>query len=64
MHQEREDVAALVAPEAVVALAIGIDVERGGLLVVERAEADVVAARLLQRQVATDDLDNVDAVAD
>src|SRR5262249_46207698 len=48
LADERDRVAALVAPEAVVRAARGRDVERRRPLLVERAEAHVAGARLPQ----------------
>ena len=62
--QKAEDVASFAAPEAVEDLPIGIDVEGGGLLVVEGAKALETVARLLERDVVADDLCDGRAVAD
>jgi hypothetical protein len=64
LHQERDGVAALLAAEAVEAAAIRADVEGRGLFVVEGTEAFVVGTRLLQRDEASDQADDVDAIAD
>ncbi len=55
---EREDVAALVAPEALVATGLLADVERPALLGVERAQPDPVAPDPLQRDVLLDRVDD------
>ncbi len=59
LHQKAEDVAALLATEAVVELALRVDVERRGLLVVEGAEALVVGPSTLELNVLPDDLHDV-----
>ena len=57
LHQEGDDVAALAAAEAVEEPAAGVDVERRGLLVVERAQAlQRAAAGGAERDVVGDDL--------
>jgi hypothetical protein len=56
LHQEGERVAPLLAAEAVVGTAIGIDMERRGLLAVERTQTLVAAARALERDAAPDEL--------
>ncbi len=64
-HVEREDVAALPAPEAVEVLGVGEDDERGRLLVVERAQALEIRTGLFQgRHISLDQIDNVDPVPD
>ena len=63
--QEGEHVAALVAAEAVVVATAGADLERRGLLVVERAQPlEVAAAGVAQRHVLADDLLDATGVAD
>ena len=64
LDQERERVAALAAAEAVEDPAVGIDLERRRLLVVEGTEALEAAAGLLERDVPADELDEVGAIAD
>ena len=56
---EGENVAALVAAEAVENLFMRIDVEAGGLFLVKRAEGGEVGAGLFQRQIRPDDVHNV-----
>ena len=56
---EGEHVAALVAAEAVENLFMRIDVEAGGLFLVERAEGGEVRAGFFQRQIRPDDVHNV-----
>src|SRR5581483_8861645 len=56
---EGEDVAALVAAEAVKNLALGIDVEAGRLLAVEGAERGEIGAGALEGHVGADDIDDV-----
>src|SRR5690606_23078511 len=64
-HVEREDVAALPAPEAVEVLGVWKDDERGRLLVVERAQALEIRTGLFQgRHISLDQIDNVDPVPD
>ena len=55
---EGEDVARLVAPEALVAPGLLAHVERRGPLGVERAQADPVAARLAELDDLADDVDD------
>ena len=63
--QEPDRVPALAAAEAVVEALRGRDAERRRLLRVERTEPDEpVVARLLEREVAGDELDDVGALAD
>ena len=62
---ERDDVATLAAAEAVPEADLRAHVERGGLLVVERAEAlEGADAGALQRDVLGDDLVDPRALAD
>src|SRR5207244_2580635 len=61
---ELEDVTALTAAKAVVALVVRPDVEAGRLLSVERTEAYVVAARTLERHMPSHDGDDVHTVLD
>ncbi len=62
---EGEDVAGLVAAEAVVELAAGVDGEGGGLFFVEGAEAGVVLrAGFAQPDVVADDVDDVGLLLD
>jgi len=61
---EREDVAPLAAPEAAPGPRLGEDVEGGGLLAVERAEALEAAAGPLQLDGLADDVDDVEAALD
>src|SRR5437870_8883613 len=56
---EREDVAAFVATEAMKNLPMRIDVEAGSFLFVKRAEGDKVRAGALQRDIGTDDIDDI-----
>jgi hypothetical protein len=57
---EGEDVAVLVAPEAVEELAAGVDGEGGRLFFVERTEAgEVLGSGLLKSHVVADDFDDV-----
>ena len=55
---ERDGVAGLAAAEAVVAPDLLADVERGGLLGVERAQPDEVATDLAQRDDLADHVDD------
>ena len=59
--QESDGVAVHAATEAVVSLAGRADREAGRFFAVERAQTHVVRARLLQRDMAADDLGNVNA---
>ena len=59
LHQERDDVPSDPAPEAVVDLPLGIDVEGRRLLVVERAARLVVPAGLLRLYALGDHVDDV-----
>ena len=58
LHDEAEDVPTEPAPEAVPALTDGGDHERRGLLAMERTEALVGGARLLECDRLADDLDD------
>ncbi len=60
LHQEADRRAMGAAPEAVVELLGRTDGERGRLFVVERTAGLVVRAGLLERDVAVDDIDDVD----
>ena len=62
-HQKGEDVAADAAAEAVEDLPRAVDVEGGGLLAVERAEAEVIGSGVFERQITGNDLDDVGALA-
>ena len=61
-HNELEDVAAGAAAEAFVELARLVDVEGGGLLLMERAQAQVAAggANAAQAHILADHFDDVD----
>ena len=59
LANERDRVALGSAAEAVVETLVGVDVERGGLLAVERAEPLPGVARLLQPGDGTDERDEV-----
>ena len=61
LHQEADRAAVHAATEAVVELLGRADRERGGFLAVEGAAGEVVGAALLEREVAFDDVDDVDA---
>src|SRR4029079_4268963 len=63
LAQERKHIARLAAAEAVEELSHRMDVERGTLLVVERAETLPVGPRAPEADVLTDDLHDVRAVA-
>lgn len=56
---EGEDIAALVAAEAMENLFVRIDVEAGRFLLMERAERGEVGAGALQIQITADDIDDV-----
>ena len=60
LSHEGDDVAAGLAPEAVVEALLRVDRERRGLLRVERAEAHPPASNLAQGDVLAGDLDEVD----
>jgi hypothetical protein len=60
--EELEHVAADAAAEAVEVALVAVDVERRRLLAVERAEALVGGASLLERDVVLDDDDDVGVV--
>src|SRR5690606_27922905 len=60
-HEKADGVAMGAAAEAVVELLRRAHGERGGLLAVKRAKAKIVGARLLELEVAGDDVDDVDA---
>jgi hypothetical protein len=61
---ELEGVAALAAAEAVVQLLLGVDRERGGALVVERAQPGPARADPAQVRLLANQLDHVDCVSD
>ena len=61
---EGENVAALVAAEAMKELALGADVEAGGFFLVEGAEGDEVGAGAFEGDVAADDVHNIAGGAD
>ena len=63
-HQECERVPAGGATEAMEDAELRIDVEGRRLLVMERTQALEGAAGLLQCDVAADEIDEIDAVAD
>jgi hypothetical protein len=60
-HQETDRIAVRAAAEAVVELLRRAHRERRRLLVMERAEAEMIRARLFQLHVARHDIDDVDA---
>ena len=64
LHDEAEDVAAEAAAEALPGIAGGRDRERGCLLAMERAQALVGGARLLELNGLADDVDNVQPALD
>ena len=64
LHEELEDVAVLAAAEAVVALALDVDVEGRRLLVVEGAACHEAAARALERKTVADHGHDVGPAAD
>ncbi len=61
LHQEADRAAVHAAAEAVVKLLGRADRERGGFFAVEGAAGEVVGAALLERKIAFDDVDDVDA---
>src|SRR5690606_5786470 len=61
---EPEDIPALVTSEAVIRLPARTDMKAGGLLLVERTERHKAGARAPQRDVPTNDLDDVARPAD
>ena len=65
LHDEGEDVALLVAAEAVEVAVVGVDRERTGLLFVKRTEPGVVLrAGLAQLDVVADDFDDIGLLLD
>ena len=64
LHEEAEHVSAGAAAEAVVDLALLVDVERGGLLLVERAQRLVGGTGALQVEAGADDVNDVVSEAD
>src|SRR5207247_740030 len=64
LTDERDRVAAELAPEALPEPLLLVDVERAGLLRMERAQTDPAATNPLQLNVLRSDLSKVDAVAD
>ena len=63
LHDEAERVAAGAAAETVPQLGGGVDLERGRLLVVQRAAAPEVAAALAHRRALADERDDVGRLA-
>jgi hypothetical protein len=61
LHQEADGAAVRAAAEAVVELLGRADREGGGFLGMEGTAGAVIGARLLQRHVAFDHIDDVDA---
>ncbi len=61
LHQEADRAAVHAATEAVVELLGRADRERGGFFAVEGAAGEVIGAALLERKIAFDDVDDVDA---
>ena len=64
LHQEFEDVPALAAAEAVEQLPLRVDRQAGALVGMEGADGDPVLPAPLQGEVAGEDLDHIDPVAD
>ena len=64
LPHERDRVTRRLAAEAPVQTHLGVHVERRGLLLVERAQAAVAGADLLQRQVLADERDDVGRLPD
>ncbi len=64
LADERDRVAVRLATEAVVPRELWVDVERRGLLGVERAEPEVAIADALEREVLAREGDEVGRVAD
>src|SRR5581483_1603903 len=62
-HHEVEDTAARVASEAMKESTLGVYRERRSFLLVEWAEADVVAPGALEADVRADNLDDIGALA-
>src|SRR5208283_348711 len=60
VHQKPDGRPVCAAAEAVKELLVRADGKRGGLLAVKRAQAQVVLARLFQRDVTADNLYDVD----
>jgi hypothetical protein len=56
---ETKDIAAFMTSKAVKNLALRMNIEAGGLLFVEWAESDEVRPRPLEREIGTDDFDDV-----
>jgi len=56
---EPKDIAAFMATEAVKDLALRVNIETGGLLLVERAKGDEVRPRPFEREVGADDFDDI-----
>ena len=59
LHEEGESIATLAAAEAFVVLASLVDVERGSLFTVEGAIHLKVPSRTFEREVGTDQIDNI-----
>ena len=63
-HQEREDIATDSTAKTVKNLSRRINIERRTFFLVERAETLMINARMFERKIAGDHLDNIAAVAD
>jgi hypothetical protein len=63
-HHEAEDIAAKVADPTLERLPVGIHLKAGPRVVVPRAKADVAPALPPQRDVAADQVDDVDRLPD
>ena len=61
---ETKDIAAFMTSEAVKNLALRMNIEAGSLLFVERAESDEIRPRPFEREIGTDDFDDVTGGAD
>ena len=64
LPDERENVAAFVAAETVKNLAVRVDVEARGLLLVKRTKGDKIRACPFQREVRPNDIHNIAGGAD
>jgi hypothetical protein len=64
LGDEREHIAAFATPKTLEELTLGVDGERGGLLVVEGTKGFIAPAGLFQLDVSGDDLHNVGGTFD
>ena len=64
LFDKRDYVAGLAASEAFVNATLGIDVERGSLFFVKRAQSQIIATCMAQLDILTNDVNDVRLDAD